>query len=217
MSARSRTVHSNLMRREVTGCRVIPRGSGQPLMTWGAAFHTLLGAVLGSKPYWADLDISDCSNTEEQVVVIESFSEVRDFTNAFMRGDTNNRLYIEVRHNHPQHGFSSDPTRADNWSAACWTVRGCRITLRPPQEFTCLVQTLPRTPPDSRDTKRFRGFLTWNHGVYRRLAPTEHLAVYHDDFSISEPAVKVVSMAIEEHFRLAAGRAPAAGAVGADL
>ena len=208
-----RTVHRALRLREETGSRVIPLRSGSPDLTWGPVFVTLLRGLLGSQPFWDDLFITDASNSDEQIVIIESWHDM----NGPLRGTTVGRLYITVLCNHPCCGFSEDPhhTRVDDWSAACWTVRGCRITLRPPAEFGHFVLPLPRTAegiaahwPHWPRTQRFARFAAWSHGVYKRLAPTEHLAVYHDDYSISVPAVEVVAMAIREHYRRAAGGAP---------
>jgi hypothetical protein len=207
-----RTVHRALRLREETASRVIPLRSGSPDMTWGPVFATLLQGLLGSQPFWADLIIFDGSNTDEQVVVIESRNDLC----STLRGTTVGRLYIHVLFNHPCHGFSEDwhPTRVNDWSAACWTTRGCRITLRPLAEFTHFVSAQPRTAEEVAAnwprTQRFTRFSAWSHGVYKRLAPTEHLAVYHDDYSSSDTVVEVVAMAIREHYRRAAGGDPPA-------
>ena len=219
--ARSRTLHYAVTARELTGSRVSLSGStmtrnmfGEFVVThtssrrtWGAVFSIFLHTILGDKPYWRDLRIQDDTHKHEQSVVIESSHE-RHNDNA---GNTKGKLYIVMRYNHPQVAVSSDPhpSRVDDWSAMCRTVRQCRIELRPVDEFRRFLRVLPLTQQELANnharTQRVEGFLSWSHGVYRRASPYHHWAVYHDDYNTSEPPVRIVAKVIDEHYRLAAG------------
>ena len=71
---------------------------------------------------------------------------------------------------------------------------------------------LPRTAEEEENetarTAQFTRFNTWSHGVYKLRSPTEHLAVFHDDYNSSDTVVALVAMVIDEHYRRSAGGAP---------
>ena len=215
---RSKTLHSAVMAREMTGGRVNFSRSSMIInkdgnfqvftpvnakMTWGAVFQVLLFAIIGQKPYFTDLYIADFSNKPDQIVVIKSKKG--------NTGHTTDELHIILRFNHPQVAVSRDPhpTRVDDWSYICRHTRQRRIEFRPADAFLRFLRKLPRTQQEVQNeagqTHRVERFLSWEHGIYISGKPTRHLALFHGDYNTSEPAVQTVAMFIDEHYRLAGG------------
>ncbi len=143
-------------------------------------------------PFLSDLHFAyDATRTGDEVLVIESVQGMHG------RGK---RFQITVNNNAPRAGFSMFAACEREWSAAsCWVVRGApRIEIRPAAlldgQLTCSMS-------DTGRVQRLTRFPAWEHAAYRSPSPSEYTAVFHTDFAIAYPSVRVVALAIEAHYR----------------
>ena len=184
MRLQKKSWHARLALREV-GVDVslrLSRGA------WAPLFVQLVRAELRDS---ADLVFThNAESTAEldeinDVVVIES-----------ARGRHGSGFQIVVRRNEPRAGFSADPSCEGDWSrGCCWSLRTPpRIEIRGlgnmQRNFHELISG------HGTDVQRLTDFPAWPHGVYHRRNPSDHMAVFHSDFNVGYPAVRLVARAI---------------------
>ena len=190
MRLQKKSWHARLALREV-GVDVslrLSRGA------WAPLFVQLVRAELRDS---ADLVFThNAESTAEldeinDVVVIES-----------ARGRHGSGLQIVVRRNEPRAGFSADPSCEGDWSrGCCWSLRTPpRIEIRPASLVCDMFYLSGRASVISgTDVQRLTDFPAWPHGVYHRRNPSDHMAVFHSDFNVGYPAVRLVARAICAH------------------
>jgi hypothetical protein len=114
---------------------------------------------------------------------------------------------IVVRRNEPRAGFSADPSCEGDWSvAACWSLKiPPRIEICPLSPVSDMFYLLESASGrlsvyHGTDVQQFMDFPSWLHGIYHRRNPLDHMAVFHSDFNIASPAVRLVARAISRHY-----------------
>lgn len=185
-----------------------------PVISWGVALMRLLHNSLGTETFWGELKFIDRSCTSDQFVCIKS--RVETLHNP-LRGRALGRLEILLRFNNPFLGLLDENDSlsevAHNWDGVSCEERYERITLRPVNEFVRLFPLvipahLRQQANDYDERMRFDGLSEWTHAVYMYRQPAPgFLALYHSDYNISYPVVRIVTQCIRVHFARVRGEA----------
>ena len=188
MRLQKKSWHARLALREVgvDVCLRLSRGA------WAPLFVQLVRAELCLSG-WSARGLSDLVFTHNaeldetetnDVVVIES-----------ARGRHGSGFQIVVRRNEPRAGFSADPSCEGDWSrGCCWSLR------TPPRIEIRGLGNMHELLISGTDVQRLTDFPAWPHGVYHRRNPSDHMAVFHSDFNVGYPAVRLVARAISRHY-----------------
>ena len=202
--AGARSVHSGVMVREQTVGRIIPttgrtvrqlsgRISPPP---WITLFINMLTHMLSGRHFWNDIRMTveySGETNSYHLIIVSNHERVTH------PGVTRGMFRIIVRDNEPRYGFCTESLNERNWARGnCINNRRIRVSFRPLDEIT---QWITPVQTEFGEILKFRDFLSWEHGVYLTLAA--HYALYHTDFNISYPVVKIISNVIVEHYRLA--------------
>ena len=162
--------------------------------TWTSLFCQLLRSMLSDCARSADVVIL-IDGERDELVICDLHEQEQDYV---LTGATKGRLCITVHGGAPRTGFSRYEMNEADWSARiCSTERTVRVEMVPHREITHRIVPMDR----GHKTLRFKDFPTWEHGlsVESRL-DVGCYRLYHADYNVSYPVLKIVSEIIKEHY-----------------
>jgi hypothetical protein len=206
--SRARLMHSGIMARDQCIGRILP-ATGRTVRllygristpTWSTLFINMLTHMLSGKDFWADIEITmDYPDVDSPYNII--IGSRRERVGQEAPGATQGMMQIVVKDNEPRRGFSTDASNEDDWSRrSCLMCRETRMEFYPFREITHLIVPVKT---DFGRISKFRDFPSWDHAVYKGGGYNDKYVLYHSDFNVSYPAMKIIAEFITEHYRLA--------------